>query len=77
MKTAEDVIQILKDLPSEEQEKVAEYLSGLVQSEVDELSPELETELDRMDADMDRGINCTTLDEKNFLRHLESLKRPS
>ncbi|MEW6236321.1 MAG: hypothetical protein AB1656_13120 [Candidatus Omnitrophota bacterium] len=58
MKTAEEVIAIIQELPPEERQKVAEYLNESEEEFLEEnYSPEDIALLDRLQDEAERGIN--------------------
>ena len=72
VKTAEDIILEIKELPPEEFQKGEEYL--LQTQEEWELSPEEEAEVDRRIAEADRGENLspTFNSVEDMMNHLRN-----
>ncbi|RJP21279.1 MAG: hypothetical protein C4527_23710 [Candidatus Omnitrophota bacterium] len=74
MKTAEDAIIIINELPLDKIRKVADYVNSISPSD-EEISLEEEMELNRMADECRQGINCSPpLEETDVIPYLRNLK---
>jgi len=77
MKTAEEVIVIIQELPPEEREKVAEYLNASEEQFMEEdYSPEDAAKILKSVEEADRGINVSPeLEGDEAIAYLQRLRR--